>query len=64
MEMTLNISAKEGTGFCAYFASETPYAELPCMQGIPCSYFHGVYGGRGITCRGELDVKPEVGNGR
>ena len=64
MEMTVNVAAKDGAGYCAYFQSEVPYVNFPCVQGVPCSYFHGVFGGRGITCRGVLDVKPEVGNGR
>lgn len=59
-DMVINIPAG-GSGYCAYFQSEVPYDNLPCVAGNSCPYFHGVYGGRGISCEGTLEVKPEVG---
>lgn len=59
MEMTVNCG-KNGTVWCALEGKELPFKELPCADGTLCSYLSGTYGGRGISCTGDLDKKPEL----
>lgn len=59
MEMTVNCG-KNGAVWCALEKKVCQFDELPCADGTLCSYLSGSYGGRGISCTGDLDGTPEL----